>query len=634
MRSPPAARPLLFAVLGALLVLHAAHYWPFLSDDALIALSYARRWATGRGLTWTTGERVEGYTDFLWVVLVGVAGRLGFDYIWTARALDFIGALSAVALVGVSPVSGRWLSARLAAGGSILVASAPIAVWSIGALEHGFMAGVLALGLLMLGRSAESQADRRLALACGLPLAALALLRADGIVLVASALVGACCVPRRTRGAVVRAFYAGVLPAVAVLGQLAFRRWYYDAWQPNSGAAKLAFTADRLLHGLAYVVQGHASLIVALVLAAIATALLARAGLGRRAVIPWAVVTGWSLYLLIVGGDIFPGWRQLVFVVVGLAFVVAAAAEQAMPIRRARLAAFSIAVALHAGLQFLEPENRRAKAELWEWDGYAIGTLLKTAFGAQAPLLAVDAAGALPWWSELPSLDMLGINDRYLAHHPPPGFGTGKIGHELGDGAYVLSRAPDVIAFNNAAGARNPSFLSGRQMLADPEFSRRYQCVRVQGPIGNRAFADLWIRREGGKLGVVRAPERVAVPGYFFSSPESKAVSRLDEGGRLVARISATEPGLLPTLELPAGRYRLRFAPDERPLRIGLACGSGPMARMATGASPVLDLERPTSVSVELAPRSGSFSLERLEFIREPEAQPTHRCPSSADPPR
>lgn len=60
MRSPPAAKTLLFSALGALLVLHAAYYWPFLSDDALISLSYARRWIMGHGLTWTTGERVEG----------------------------------------------------------------------------------------------------------------------------------------------------------------------------------------------------------------------------------------------------------------------------------------------------------------------------------------------------------------------------------------------------------------------------------------------------------------------------------------------------------------------------------------------------------------------------------------------
>ena len=57
--------------------------------------------------------------------------------------------------------------------------------------------------------------------------------------------------------------------------------------------------------------------------------------------------------------------------------------------------------------------------------------MLKEAFGDQQPLYAVDNAGCLPNFSGLPALDMLGLNDHYLAHHPPPNIGTGYLGHEL-----------------------------------------------------------------------------------------------------------------------------------------------------------------------------------------------------------
>ena len=49
--------------------------------------------------------------------------------------------------------------------------------------------------------------------------------------------------------------------------------------------------------------------------------------------------------------------------------------------------------------------------------------------------------GTLAYWSELPALDMLGLNDRYLATHPPADFGQGGLGHELGDADYVEFRA-------------------------------------------------------------------------------------------------------------------------------------------------------------------------------------------------
>src|ERR1700742_3826290 len=67
------------------LAIHAAHYWPFFSDDAFISLRYAQRFAHGEGLTWTAGERVEGYTDLLWVLLLGAVSKLGVDLMVAAR---------------------------------------------------------------------------------------------------------------------------------------------------------------------------------------------------------------------------------------------------------------------------------------------------------------------------------------------------------------------------------------------------------------------------------------------------------------------------------------------------------------------------------------------------------------------
>src|SRR2546426_6673593 len=50
----------------------------FLGDDSFISFRYARHLAEGHGLVWNPGDRVEGYTNFLWVVLMagGVRVRL------------------------------------------------------------------------------------------------------------------------------------------------------------------------------------------------------------------------------------------------------------------------------------------------------------------------------------------------------------------------------------------------------------------------------------------------------------------------------------------------------------------------------------------------------------------------------
>ena len=56
----PRWAPLLVAPFAGILLLNAWHYYPFLSDDALISLRYARRMLTGHGLSWTDGQPVEG----------------------------------------------------------------------------------------------------------------------------------------------------------------------------------------------------------------------------------------------------------------------------------------------------------------------------------------------------------------------------------------------------------------------------------------------------------------------------------------------------------------------------------------------------------------------------------------------
>lgn len=51
----------------------------WLCDDAYISFRYARNFADGHGLVFNVGEWVEGYTNFLWTLILGIAGRAGGD---------------------------------------------------------------------------------------------------------------------------------------------------------------------------------------------------------------------------------------------------------------------------------------------------------------------------------------------------------------------------------------------------------------------------------------------------------------------------------------------------------------------------------------------------------------------------
>ena len=93
----------------------------FTVDDAYISFRYARNLANGLGLVFNAGERIEGYTNFLFTCLLGLAIKLGLDPDRTSKILGGAAALGSVALTyGIAsrlrtprkvPVLATWLLA-------------------------------------------------------------------------------------------------------------------------------------------------------------------------------------------------------------------------------------------------------------------------------------------------------------------------------------------------------------------------------------------------------------------------------------------------------------------------------------------------------------------------------------------
>ena len=61
-------------------------------DDTYISLVYAKHLAMGEGLVFNPGERVEGYTNFLWTLVLALPHIAGLDAVWTAKALGYLAA--------------------------------------------------------------------------------------------------------------------------------------------------------------------------------------------------------------------------------------------------------------------------------------------------------------------------------------------------------------------------------------------------------------------------------------------------------------------------------------------------------------------------------------------------------------
>lgn len=586
-----------WAICTAALAWHVRQYPALTYDDAFISLRYAQRFLEGHGLTWTEGPPVEGYSNLSWVLSSALLGALGMDLVDAPIALGVASAVATLAAVVYGFPATRWRHSLPAlAGGLFLALAGPIAVWAKAGLEGCLVAALVAWSLVLLRPIVDdSRADPREAWKPGVPMALLCLTRPDGPLFVVL-VCGFLALRTPSRIGLVRACAVGALPAVATLGQLAFRLAYYGDWLPNTARAKVALTATRAHEGLECVgsaAQYSAALLVPVALG-IYVAWRDRHRRPRLA-LAFFVAVGWTAYSATIACDPF-GFRMLIPTVVLFVFIAADAFAWAIEQgRRVALVAWLGAAGLLVAFgvtQQTDPNLRLAQTQRPPATRRAatIGVTLRDAFSSADPLIAVDAAGAIPFHSGLRSLDMLGLNDAHIARQRGERFGEGLQGHELGDAEYVLRMAPDVIVAG-VLGLNRLAYPGGRELATDPRFRSRYRRLALVGdqPVPLRFFAFFAI---DGRLGIERAEHEVVIPGYLFGDGRGAQVE-LDEDLLPVARLFPPAEATLERIDVPAGTWS--FSAEAEGLVDVIA--RGPNGRLK---DPV-ELDAPAQVSLTVS---------------------------------
>ena len=149
-----------WALGGALLVAGLAFEWSRrygynVCDDSLISLQYARNVAEGLGFVFNPGERVEGFTNFLWVALLALAQPISGG---TSAGFVHLAATMSIALAAVDILLlyrlGRLIWPRQLAPIVLALGLCAVdngyTVWAMQALEsHLLIFTMLAAGLLL-----------------------------------------------------------------------------------------------------------------------------------------------------------------------------------------------------------------------------------------------------------------------------------------------------------------------------------------------------------------------------------------------------------------------------------------------------------------------------------------------------
>ncbi|MBN1346183.1 MAG: hypothetical protein JXQ73_26075 [Phycisphaerae bacterium] len=226
----------------------------WLVDDAFISFRYAKHLAQGHGLRFNVSERppVEGYSNFLWVLVLASFERFGLPAPIVSRVISI--ACGVVLLWRVL----RLLTERLKLPPPALFVSAvflstlpPLAVWATSGLATvPFALLVFVVYELLL---ADPKAPR--GLAGGIASALVILLRVDGMVwvgaLIGVALLGA--VVKRETGVLGRLAVCAGIAGATLIALTVFRLAYFGWPLPNTVYAKVGMSAMTLARGGKYV---------------------------------------------------------------------------------------------------------------------------------------------------------------------------------------------------------------------------------------------------------------------------------------------------------------------------------------------------------------------------------------------
>lgn len=502
-------RWLLLGVAAVALVVHSLAY-DFVTDDAYISFVYARNFAEHGELVFNLGQYVEGYTNFLWTLLLGLGMLVGIPPEILAKVLAAICAVVTLYVVfgTVERVLGRnspW--ATLPA--LLLASSSGFACWTSGGLETQLFTMLCTLALAGVVAAEDVAGDRKL-YGAGIALALAAMTRPEGLLV-----AGVLGIVRLVCNVVARRRIVGGPELVAAgcflvvwAPWFVWRYWYYGHLFPNTYYVKASGTwaspqlaADMRKAGGYYiwVWLNQTKLLYALPIVTVGL-VAARPRTPRFALcLSCALLAAvYVPYTISVGGD-FMGLHRFImplFVIAAIALVLGMEWLVArVPERARRWIGLVAALGVLGGFAVTQVELTR-KSVAWgnfradrgidtpaflivyTEDRATIGRAMERCFRPD-DFSIVGGAGAQPYYGRMRSIDVFGLVSERVAHEEPRI--RARAGHTKFASERLLAQYDPTFVFScyalHATPARPP-------LNCNPGFwlSRGYELVTMRIP--------------------------------------------------------------------------------------------------------------------------------------------------------
>ncbi len=443
-------------VVMALICLAWVHR--FVQDDAFISFRYAYNLAEGKGLVWNAGERLEGYTNFLWTLLISGGMYIGIDPIIFSTLLGII--FFAVSLIFTFKLGMIIFESPTVSLLTVILLGTNYTFFSFatGGMETQMQTALFVVGsyYCLHGVKLHSWSVRRL-LSLSITMTLALLTRLDSAIMCVVILgVTLYHIQRDEQklAEIIRKSAILMLPFTTIIATWFLWKWfYYGDIMPNTYYIKVSgmTSPERGVHYIYHFFTSYL-LVPFWFLFFFAIKKLFRRELMHLHVLV-TIILAWMLYIIKIGGD-FIEFRFLV-PILPMLFILFSwlifGFIRSVGLRIALISLILIGSVYHIRTFTLDPEDRiEPVRHLHEhiisrdqnWSG--IGKILGKVFHDENVTIATTAAGAIPYYSGLPAIDMYGINDKWIARK---GYVVGTTpGHQLiSPFTYLLDRKVNLV---------------------------------------------------------------------------------------------------------------------------------------------------------------------------------------------
>jgi arabinofuranosyltransferase len=460
----------------------------FTQDDAFISYRYVENLVQGSGLVFNSGERVEGYTNFLWILVLSIFARLGLNIIVVSKILGVgSGCATLVLLYQLSRMffpKREWLLPLLPP--LLLTATSAFAYWSISGLETSLFVMMVLLSIhLYLTR------PMLWVISC----AGSTLVRPEGALIFGILLLHHAVSKKGESKRVLT--QVGVF-ALLLLPFAVFKLTYYGDLLPNPFYAKTGLSFEYMKSGVEYFWQflkhyGLWGLIYLL-------PLLFYSRLDSKGRLLLLLAYVYTLYIVMVGGDVLKAHRFFLPILPFLYLLLVISVRECFSRFKREVKHSMVQVILLVSIAllfFFLPyrwirDVRTAETALVEGMRFR-AEYLRASFPPPF-LVAISTIGSISYHlgTKITVIDMLGLTDRNISRHPETLEGIAPTWKERKyNTRYLLSRDPDFILFSTGV---KPSAPAERALFLNSKFRRNYSPVYV--PFGEGRFVPVF-RRKG-----------------------------------------------------------------------------------------------------------------------------------------